>query len=260
MTTTRTMPTEVAEYLRLHHVMTLSTSSFTGMPHADTTIYASDERAIYFFAADGTNLVRNVTDSRHVSFTIDDYTTDWRKVRELQGVCRCNPATDDEGAWAMSLWRAKYGHGSNPGGTLYSLVPTEVHFVDYDYALVAGQTDPEVTARSFVVNEAIETRASAPLATTLDASAFEPGAVVFRPGDSTGQYYVVIEGEVEIRGEGFGADQTVTRVGVGQMFGDQAALHGQRGALTAHAVTRTRLLAVQREAIRDLILNPPSTE
>jgi CRP-like cAMP-binding protein len=76
-----------------------------------------------------------------------------------------------------------------------------------------------------------------------------------------GQYYVVVEGEVEIRGEGFGADQTVARVGPGQLFGDQGALRGQRGVFTAHAVTRTTLLAVEREAIRDMLLtdDPEST-
>lgn len=63
-----------------------------------------------------------------------------------------------------------------------------------------------------------------------------------------------MEGEVEVRGEGYGADQTVTRVGPGELFGDQAALKGQRGAFTAHAVTSTVLLAVQREAMRDLLL------
>jgi CRP-like cAMP-binding protein len=47
----------------------------------------------------------------------------------------------------------------------------------------------------------------------------------------------------------------VTRVGAGELFGDQATLKGQRGAFTAHAVTPTVLLAVQREAMRDLLLS-----
>jgi uncharacterized protein YhbP (UPF0306 family) len=252
MADTREMPMEVADYLRLHHVITVSTSSFTGMPHADTTVFANDDRRLYFFALDGTNLVRNVKDSRHVSFTIDDYTTDWRKVRELQGVCRCQPAGADEIDWAMAVWRAKYGHDAAPSGVMYALLPTEMHFVDYDYATVSGLA-PEVSTRNYLMNDSA-TPTSAPLATTLDHVDFEPGQIIFRPGDSVGQYYVVLQGEVEIRGEGFGSDQTVTRVGVGQMFGDQAALRGQRGALTAHAVSSVALLAVQREAIRDLLL------
>ncbi len=66
-------------------------------------------------------------------------------------------------------------------------------------------------------------------------------------------------GRQEVRGEGYGADQTVARV-VGQLFGDQAKLDGQRGALTAHAVAPTVLLAVRREVMRDLLLprGPPA--
>jgi CRP-like cAMP-binding protein len=46
----------------------------------------------------------------------------------------------------------------------------------------------------------------------------------------------------------------VTRVGPGELFGDQATLKGQRGAFTVHAVKPTVLLAVRREAMRDLLL------
>src|SRR5215510_7638419 len=102
-TTQRLIPVEVVEYLRLHHVVTLSTSSFTGMPHADTVIYANDLRRIYFSSPEGSKLSRNIKDSHYVSFTIDDYTTDWRKVRELQGVGRCQTAMDGELDVALSL-------------------------------------------------------------------------------------------------------------------------------------------------------------
>jgi CRP-like cAMP-binding protein len=79
--------------------------------------------------------------------------------------------------------------------------------------------------------------------------------VIFRPGTGyNGQFYVVVEGEVEVRAEGHGVDQVVTRVTAGQMFGDHAVLRGQPGQLTAHAVEQTILLAVAREAIRDMTL------
>jgi CRP-like cAMP-binding protein len=63
----------------------------------------------------------------------------------------------------------------------------------------------------------------------------------------------VIDGEVEICAEGYGADQTVLRLGPGQFFGDQAAVRGQKGALTCHAVRRSILLAVDRTSLRDLL-------
>src|SRR5262249_3439359 len=100
---TRGIPAEVVDYLRRHHVITLSTSPFTGMPHADTVVYVSDQHSIFFFAGDGTKMLRNIKDNRYVSFTVDDYTVDWRKVRELQGVGRCQsvPEEHDAAAWSM---------------------------------------------------------------------------------------------------------------------------------------------------------------
>jgi nitroimidazol reductase NimA-like FMN-containing flavoprotein (pyridoxamine 5'-phosphate oxidase superfamily) len=246
------IPEEVMEHLDRHHVVTLSTSSFTGMPHADTVVYTSDSRSIFFFAGERTQMLRNIKDSRRVSFTIDDYTVDWRKVRELQGVGRCQPVAPDQDAWAWSLYVSKYGKdAARPPGYLHAIVPNEMHFVDYDYAKVTGQ---EVRLRrTFQIEDAPQPPAQGAVATDLDRLTYEPGQIVFRPGDATGQYYVVIDGEVEIRGEGYGADQTVLRLIPGQFFGDQATLRGQRGALTCHAVKRTILLAVDRTALRDLL-------
>jgi hypothetical protein len=249
---TRGIPAEVMEHLDRHHVVTLSTTSFTGMPHADTVVYASDSNSIFFFAGEGTQMLRNIKDSRRVSFTIDDYTIDWRKVRELQGVGRCLPATPEQDVVAWSLYLSKFGQGSvRPPGLMHAIVPNEMHFVDYDYAVVAGE--PLRIRRTFQIEDAPPPPAQGAVATNLDRLTYEPGQIIFRPGDSVGEYYVVVDGEVEIRGEGHGADQTVLRLGPGQFFGDQATLRGQQGALTCHAVKHTVLLAVDRTALRDLL-------
>ena len=252
---TRKFPTDVAEYLNLHHVITLGTSSFTGMPHADTVVYASDDWRLYFFGLDGATIARNVMASKYIAFTIDDYTTDWRKVRELQGVGQCQPADAEEEDWAVWLCSQKFGTTfTRPPGVLFRVFPGEMHFVDYDYVTVSATSSPEITERMFSFENASEAPTRGAVSTSLDQTIFESGQVIFRPGDRAGQYYVVVEGEVEIRAEGYGADQTVTRVGPGQLFGDQGALRGQRGVFTAHAVTRTVLLAVERETMRDLLL------
>jgi nitroimidazol reductase NimA-like FMN-containing flavoprotein (pyridoxamine 5'-phosphate oxidase superfamily) len=258
MARTMTFPQDVVEYLRLHHIITLSTSSFTGMPYANTVAYANDTEAMYFAALAGSTVARNIADNKHVSFTIDDYTMDWRKVRELQGVGACRSADLQEQACAAALFKRKFARTHVlPIGILHVVRPIEMHFVDYDYNVVTAkgerQQTPDVTSRTFTLGDA-EAPVHAAVSTSLDRSTFATGEVIFRPGDPAGQYYVVVEGEVEVRGEGYGADQTVTRVGPGELFGDQATLKGQRGAFTAHAVTPTVLLAVQREAMRDLLL------
>ena len=254
---TRGIPAEVMTHLHRHHVITLSTSSFTGMPHADTVVYVSDARSIFFFAGEGTQMLRNIKDSRRVSFTIDDYTVDWRKVRELQGVGRCLPATGLQEGDAWSAYLSKFGPDSaRPPGILHAITPNEMHFVDYDYAKVAGETS--AIRRTFQIDDAPPVPAQGAVSTSLDRLTYEPGQIIFRPGDSTGEYYVVVDGEVEIRGEGHGADQTVIRLGPGQFFGDQATLRGQQGALTCHAVKRSILLAVDRTSLRDLLASGPA--
>ena len=249
---TQGMPGEVIEHLGRHHVITLSTSSFTGMPHADTVVYTNDANSIFFVAGEGTQMLRNIKNSRHVSFTVDDYTVDWRKVRELQGVGRCRPATEEQAAVAWSLYLSKFGRESvRPPGPVYAIAPGEMHFVDYDYTAVTEQ--PLQIRRTFQMDDAPPLPSQGGVATILDRLTYEPGQIVFRPGESTGEYYVVIDGEVEICAEGYGADQTVLRLGPGQFFGDQAALRGQKGALTCHAVRRSILFAVDRTSLRDLL-------
>jgi uncharacterized protein YhbP (UPF0306 family) len=253
---TRGMPGEVIEHLGRHHVITLSTSSFTGLPHADTVVYINDAYRIFFFAVEGTQMLRNIRDSRHVSFTVDDYSVEWRKVRELQGVGRCLPATDELAAAAWSLYVAKFGQSAKrPPGAVYAISPGEVHFVDYNYAEVVGQ--PTQIRRTFQLDDAPAAPSRGAVSTILDRLTYEPGQIVFRPGEATGEFYVVIDGEVEICAEGYGADQTVVRLGPGQLFGDQATLHGQKGALTCHAVRRSILLAVDRSSLRELLYAGP---
>ena len=64
----------------------------------------------------------------------------------------------------------------------------------------------------------------------------------------------MVDGLVEVRREGFGADQTVTRVGPGQMFGDEPDGRRGRGLLTAHALEPTILLTVDPDAVRDMVM------
>lgn len=251
----RLIPSDVSEYLDLHHVITLSTASFTGMPHAATVVFVSDDERLYFFSPSESILARNIRDNRHVSFTVDDYTVDWSKVRELQGVGRCEPADAAAEPRVAEMTRRKMGQNfSVPPGVLYAVKPHEMHFVDYSYHhdLEAAMQEPSVRDRMIRFNGGAQAPARGAISTDLGRITFEPGQVIFRPGSGSGHYYVVVEGEVEVRAEGHGADQTVVRVRAGQMFGDQAALRGQTGQLTAHALTQTVLLAVERESIRDL--------
>ena len=54
------IPAEVLDYLRLHHIITLGTASFTGMPHAATIAYTSDANGIYFSMQPEEMTLRNI--------------------------------------------------------------------------------------------------------------------------------------------------------------------------------------------------------
>ena len=106
---TRGMPGEVVEHLQRHHVITLSTSSFTGMPHADTAVYMGDSHSIFFFAGEGTQMLRNLKDNRNVSFTVDDYTVDLMLDEDLVG--EAMQYTDDLSAFVNEALAAHLRRG-----------------------------------------------------------------------------------------------------------------------------------------------------
>ena len=143
----------------------------------------------------------------------------------------------------MNIW---------PGVKILALATLGI-FVGGKPAVIFPRSRFGLRSHVFQIEDAPPPPSQGAVATDLDRLTYEPGEIIFRPGQSKGEYYVVIEGEVEIRSEGHGADQTVLRLGPGQFFGDQATLRGQQGQLTCHAVTRAVLLAVDRSALRDLL-------
>jgi nitroimidazol reductase NimA-like FMN-containing flavoprotein (pyridoxamine 5'-phosphate oxidase superfamily) len=123
--------TEVDAYLRGHHTLTLSTSSFTGLPHANTAPYVSDARNLYFFARPKSILLRNLSQNHRIDFTVDDY-DHWVKRRELHGQGECHVADGDETAYALSLALDKY-RDELPAGVICTVTPGGMYFVVYDH-------------------------------------------------------------------------------------------------------------------------------
>jgi nitroimidazol reductase NimA-like FMN-containing flavoprotein (pyridoxamine 5'-phosphate oxidase superfamily) len=122
---------EVEAYLRGHHTLTISTSSFTGLPHANTAPYVSDTRRLYFYARPESILLRNLSQNRHIDFTVDDYDHHWVKRRELHGQGECHVAEGDETARALDLALGKYSD-ELPAGVLCTVTPGGMYFVEYD--------------------------------------------------------------------------------------------------------------------------------
>ncbi len=123
---------EVNWYLRNNHAVTLSTSSFTGLPHANTAPYFSDDQRLYFFVRADSILLSNLLGSHHAAFTIDEYAPPWQKRRELHGKGRCDPADDSVTGEVLVACLEKF-EGFMPSGDLWWLEPAGMYFIDYEF-------------------------------------------------------------------------------------------------------------------------------
>jgi len=134
-TRSQTMSDDVVDFLAHQQFVTISTSSFTGMPHADTVAFVNDRSRIYFHILDDTQ-IRNIRDNRHVSLAVDEYSAEWRKVRELRGAGPCTMAAPGEHHLAAELFVEKYGRPFQQArGPLYRLMPSQLEFVEFGDAL-----------------------------------------------------------------------------------------------------------------------------
>lgn len=123
---------EVDVYLRNNHAVTLSTSSPTGLPHANTAPYFSDDQRLYFFVRAESILLSNLLGSHHAAFTIDEYAPPWQKRRELHGRGRCGPAEGPQTNEALRACKEKF-EGFMPTGDLWWLEPSGMYFIDYEF-------------------------------------------------------------------------------------------------------------------------------
>jgi nitroimidazol reductase NimA-like FMN-containing flavoprotein (pyridoxamine 5'-phosphate oxidase superfamily) len=123
---------EVESYLRNNHAVTISTSSFTGLPHANTAPYVSDDKRLYFFVRDESILLSNLDGTHHAAFTIDEYGPPWQKRRELHGTGTCGAADDHQTTTALALCAEKFGD-FRPTGALWWLEPSGMYFIDYTF-------------------------------------------------------------------------------------------------------------------------------
>jgi len=244
------MPVEVLSYLDLHHIITLGTASFTGMPHAATIAYVSDPSGVYFAMPQDELTLKNVAANRRASFTIDDYTPDFRKVRELRGVGRCGGTDPLETERAMSLFATKLPEMPKESLVNMHLIrPLELHFVDYEYT-----SGIAVPMESSVVYASTDSAAvPAPFSTQLEHLVLEPGEIIVRQGERSERFFIIVDGEVEVRREGHGQDVIVTRHGPGQLFGEVGALTGAPQTATFVAVSKTVVMAVDRSSFQDFV-------
>jgi CRP/FNR family cyclic AMP-dependent transcriptional regulator len=86
----------------------------------------------------------------------------------------------------------------------------------------------------------------------------EPGETVFEEGDSGEKLYVIQAGEIELSRTGESGHRVVARLGPGDFFGELGVVLGKPCTSRAVAVSRTRVLALDRETLEGMCLAQPA--
>jgi HlyB family type I secretion system ABC transporter len=86
----------------------------------------------------------------------------------------------------------------------------------------------------------------------LEPQVVEAGTVIYREGDSAGPLHLIEEGRVRVFTTVNGKRTYVANFGTGDYFGEASALHGTPRAASVEAITRCRLLLLQRETFEQL--------
>jgi uncharacterized protein YhbP (UPF0306 family) len=128
------MPESAFEYLNSHSLLFLATASSTGNVHVAPMFYATEGKAVFFSAADGSETASNLKQNPTAAVGVADPVSDWSKARGLQIE---GPVTELDGAdeeAAGRLFQTKFPHlGDAAMHTHYwRLDAQDVHYIHND--------------------------------------------------------------------------------------------------------------------------------
>src|SRR5215204_2525910 len=86
----------------------------------------------------------------------------------------------------------------------------------------------------------------------------EVGQVLFRAGDTTNDFLVVLEGEVEVVDDFAGEARTIALFHAGRFLGELNMLTGQAMYLTAVVRKDGKVLAIPRERLKEVVTEEPN--
>jgi len=260
MTTERAMvelPPHVLEYLSAQRTLTLATASLAGVPRASTFLYVNDGPTLYFWSRPQTTTARHIEQNPTVSFAVDDFASDLRQTKGVQGSGECSVLlSGEEIARVADLFGRKFPDLS-PGNTMsisfFRVAPIELEFIDNSGE---GASAPGGTfgaefhrERSYSVFENLPAFDTDTITGQLQPSTADAGDVIAREGGPADKFFVLVEGEVElVRG---GA--VLATLGPGAFFGEMAIMRDVPRSASVRATKPSKLLAMERDAFRDVM-------
>ena len=94
------------------------------------------------------------------------------------------------------------------------------------------------------------------LSRLMDEIDLKPGTVIIREGNTGGEFFIVIEGTIEVKRKG----RRLARLGPGDYLGEIALIdHGPRTA-TAMVETEARLLVLASREVHSMLASDPRIE
>lgn len=253
------VPPHVLEYLERRRTLTLATASQGALPRASTFLYVNDGPVLYFWSRPNTVTARYIAQNPVVSFAIDEYADDLRQTRGIQGVGQCNVILDGmEIARVADLFGQRFP-ALSPGNTMsisfFRIVPTELQFIDNsgDHAGSSEFGADFHRERAYSVLTELPPLDVDAISATLETRRVEAGEVIVRQGGPADNFFIVVEGEVEMLHESDGREETVASLSAGDLFGEIAIMRDRPRRATARAKTAATLLSLDRASFRDLV-------
>jgi uncharacterized protein YhbP (UPF0306 family) len=255
------VPPQVVEYLDSQNTMTLATVASNGVPRASTFLYVNEGPILYFWTRGGTTTARHLEQNPVVSFAIDEYASDLRQTRGVQGTGECNVVlSGEEVARVADLFGQKFPSLS-PGNTLsisfYRISPTELDFIDNtggSSQTAEGAFGAEFhRERAYSVFRDLPTQDVEVIAGALQTIEASEGEVIVRQGGPADKFFIVVDGQLEVVREQNGGSEQIALLGKGQFFGELAIMRGSSRTATVKATEATTLLAIDRDTFRDLV-------
>jgi uncharacterized protein YhbP (UPF0306 family) len=127
------VPDHVLGYLGEQKALTLATATGGGEPHAATYLYVNDGVDLFIWLKPSSRTAENVKSNPRVGFAIDEYASDLRQTKGVQGTGQAAAIGGEEIARVASLFGDKFPELS-PGATLsitfFRIEPSELEFID----------------------------------------------------------------------------------------------------------------------------------
>ena len=127
------LPSHVLDYISSQNTLTLATASPQGVPHASTYLYVNDGSSLFFWAKPNTVTAKHIEANPTVSYAIDEYASDLRQTKGVQGTGQASAIGGEEIARVAALFGDKFPELS-PGATLsimfFRIDPAELEFID----------------------------------------------------------------------------------------------------------------------------------